>query len=47
VHGLYGTFHDVSEAHLHCCLTEYDFRYNHQNFSDVECVEVLLRSAKG
>ncbi len=26
--GVYGTFHHVSEAHLHRYLAEFDFRYN-------------------
>jgi transposase-like protein len=28
--GVYGTFHSVSEAHLHRYLAEFDFRYNHR-----------------
>jgi hypothetical protein len=26
--GVYGTFHSLSEAHLHRYLAEFDFRYN-------------------
>jgi transposase-like protein len=45
--GVYGTFHSVSEAHLHRYLAEFDFRYSLRNVSDVERAEELLRTAKG
>ncbi len=45
--GVYGTFHNVSEAHLHRYLAEFDFRYNHRNVSDAERADELLRGAKG
>ena len=45
--GVYGTFHNDSEAHLHRYLAEFDFRYNHRKISDVERAEALLRGAKG
>ena len=45
--GVYGTFHNVSEAHLHRYLAEFDFRYNHRKVSDAERAEALLRGAKG
>jgi transposase-like protein len=45
--GVYGTFHNVSEVHLHRYLTEFDFRYNHRKISDAERAEALLRGAKG
>ncbi len=28
--GVYGTFHCISEAHLHRYLTEFDFRWSHR-----------------
>jgi ISXO2-like transposase domain len=28
--GVYGTFHHVSEAHLHRYLAEFDFRYSNR-----------------
>lgn len=48
--GVYGTFHHVSEAHLHRYLAEFDFRYNTRaalGVTDVERAEELLRGAKG
>ena len=45
--GVYGTFHNVSEAHLHRYLAEFDFRYNNRNVSDAERADELLRGAKG
>jgi hypothetical protein len=29
--GIYGTFHHVSEQHLHRYLAEFDFRYNNRS----------------
>jgi transposase-like protein len=45
--GVYGSFHSISEAHMHRYLTEFDFRYSTRNWSDVERAEELLRGAKG
>jgi len=45
--GVYGTFHNISEAHLHRYLTEFDFRWNLRDVSDVERAEALLKGAKG
>jgi len=45
--GVYGTFHSLSEAHLHRYLCEFDFRHNNRKLSDAERAEELLRSAKG
>ncbi len=45
--GVYGTFHNVSEAHLHRYLAEFDFRHNNRNISDAERADELLRGAKG
>ena len=45
--GVYGTFHNVSEAHLHRYLAEFDFRYNNRKISDAERADELLRGAKG
>ena len=48
--GVYGTFHHISEAHLHRYLAEFDFRYSTRaalGISDVERAEELLRGAKG
>ena len=45
--GVYGTFHNVSEAHLHRYLAEFDFRHNNRKISDAERADELLRGAKG
>ena len=48
--GVYGTFHHISEAHLHRYLAEFDFRYSTRaalGISDVERAEELLRGAQG
>lgn len=48
--GVYGTFHHVSEAHLHRYLAEFDFRYNNRSalgIEDMERAAILLRGAKG
>lgn len=45
--GVYGTFHNVSEAHLGRYLVEFDFRYNTRKLSDRERLDALLKGAKG
>lgn len=45
--GVFGTFHSISEAHLHRYLAEFDFRYNHRKVSDVERAEALLKGIQG
>ena len=45
--GVYGAFHNISEAHLHRYLSEFDFRHNTRKLSDAERAEELLRGAKG
>jgi transposase-like protein len=48
--GVYGTFHSVSEAHLHRYLQEFDFRWNTRSalgMDDVTRAETLLRGAAG
>jgi transposase-like protein len=45
--GVYGSFHSISEAHLHRYLAEFDFRYSTRKMSDVERAELLIKSAKG
>ena len=45
--GVYGSFHSISEAHLHRYLTEFDFKYSTPQVSDVERAELLLKGAKG
>ena len=45
--GVYGTFHNISEAHLHRYLAEFDFRANRRDMSDGERAAALLAAAKG
>lgn len=45
--GIMGSFHNVSEAHLHRYLAEFDFRYNTRHLSDAERAEELLTASKG
>ena len=45
--GIYGTFHNLSEAHLHRYLTEFDFRANTRRLSDAERCDSILANAKG
>lgn len=48
--GVYGTFHHVSEAHLHRYLAEFDFRYSNREalgVDDLARAEELLRGAQG
>ena len=45
--GVYGTFHNVSEAHSHGYLAEFDSRYDNRKVSDVERAEELLHGGHG
>jgi transposase-like protein len=45
--GVIGTFHSISEAHLHRYLHEFDFRYSNRHISDWERAELLLKGGKG
>jgi transposase-like protein len=48
--GVYGTFHAVSEAHLHRYLVEFDFRFTHREacgVGDAARAEELLRGVRG
>lgn len=45
--GVYGTFHHLSEAHLHRYLAEFDFRANTRELSDAERASALLAGAQG
>jgi transposase-like protein len=45
--GLHGTYHRVSQEHLHRYLAEFDFRYNNRKIKDVERAEKMLKAAIG
>ena len=42
-----GTYHSISEAHLHRYLKEFDFRYNNRSALGVEDVERTDKAIKG
>jgi hypothetical protein len=42
-----GTYHSISEAHLHRYLKEFDFRYNNRSALGVEDVERANKAMKG
>jgi hypothetical protein len=45
--GIYGTFHNVSEAHLHRYLSEFDFRANTGEMTDAERSAALPTAGQG
>lgn len=48
--GVVGTFHSISEAHLHRYLAEFDFRYNHRialGVDDATRTDEMLRGIGG
>ena len=45
--GVYGRFHNVSEAHLPRYLREFDWRHSNRHLSDAERADALLAGAKG
>lgn len=48
--GIVGVFHSVSEAHLHRCLKEFDFRYSSRSglgIEDTERAALALKGAEG
>ena len=45
--GVYGTFHHISEEHLHRYLAEFDFRANTRGMNDFERGAELLKGTAG
>ena len=45
--GIYGRFHNISEAHPHRYLAEFDFRANTRKLTDAERAAALLAGTKG
>jgi len=45
--GIIGTYHHVSEAHLHRYLAEFDFRYNQRARLGIDDAERLAKATKG
>jgi transposase-like protein len=45
--GVIGTYHHLSEAHMHRYCVEFDFRYNTRNISDAERTAEALKGARG
>ena len=45
--GVVGTYHHLSEAHLHRYTTEFDFRYNTRKDTDTERADIALLGIEG
>lgn len=45
--GVYGTFHHISERHLHRYTQEFDFRYSARKITDAERTELALKQTEG
>ena len=45
--GIIGTYHHVSEAHLHRYLAEFDFRYNQRARLGIDDAQRMAKAAKG
>lgn len=45
--GVIGTYHHMSEAHLHRYTAEFDFRYNTKDISDRERADLSLKGISG
>jgi transposase-like protein len=45
--GIYGTYHHVSEAHLHRYLAEFDFRYNQRITLGINDDQRMAKATKG
>lgn len=45
--GVIGTYHHLSEAHLHRYCAEFDFRYNTRTITDAERTAEALKGARG
>jgi transposase-like protein len=45
--GVIGTYHHMSEAHLHRYCAEFDFRYNTKDISDRERADIALKGIVG
>jgi len=44
---IFGTFHHVSEAHLHRCAAEQDFKFNTRKMTDFERTTLSLEGITG
>lgn len=45
--GVYGTFHSISEKHLHRYVSEFEFRYNTRSIDDGARTAAAIRGAEG
>ncbi|HEY8748239.1 MAG TPA: transposase [Tepidisphaeraceae bacterium] len=45
--GVYGTFHHVSNKHLHRYCNEFDFRWNGKELEDAQRRDAAVRGAEG
>ena len=45
--GIYGTWHAVSQKHLHRYISEFEFRWNTRKIDDVKRVVAAIKAADG
>lgn len=45
--GIYGVYHQISEAHLQRYLVEFDFRYNCRDMSAMDRTALAAQGIKG
>lgn len=45
--GVIGTYHHMSEAHMHRYLVEFDFRYSNRKLNDAERTAEAIKGARG
>jgi hypothetical protein len=45
--GVIGTYHHMSECHLHRYTAEFDFRYNTRQISDKDRADISLKGIAG
>jgi transposase-like protein len=45
--GVIGTYHHMSEAHMHRYLVEFDFRYSNRKITDTERTAIAIKGARG
>jgi transposase-like protein len=45
--GLYGVYHNVSKAHLHRYMSEFEFRYNNRHLDDGDRTNAAIKAAEG
>jgi len=44
---VFGTHHAISEAHLHCYLAEWDFKFNNRKITYGERAAIAVKGIEG